>query len=185
MDALVGKSVKLRPMRESDYEYFAALKNDMRTQAWNQRTPPCRTAQQMKEYYEAERKKPHTGDFSIETLDGTLVGTIGYGESPPRLAAHIGVLTGMEHWGKGYALEAHELLLRFLFEERGIQVVRLWTQSGNARGMAAAQKIGFKIQSRFREAGMVGGKPVDNVYMDMLREEFYAARGLKDSLSPS
>ncbi|MFH0815664.1 MAG: GNAT family protein [Methanobacteriota archaeon] len=184
MDVLVGKTVRLRPMKDSDYEYFASLKNDLRTQAWNQRTPMCRTAQQMKEHYETERKKPHTGDFSIETLDGALVGTIGYGEDPPRLAAHVGVITGMEHWGKGYALEAHELLLRFLFEERGIQVVRLWTQSGNERGIAAAEKIGFKVQSRFRENGIIGGKPADNVYMDMLREEYFKARGLKDNLPP-
>ena len=76
------------------------------------------------------------------------------------------------------------MLLEFLFEERGIQVIRLWTQAGGERGVAAAEKLGFKISARFREGSIIGGKLVDGIYMDMLREEYYKSREKKDNLPP-
>lgn len=182
MNTLTGKLVRLRPMKDSDYEYFASFKNDLRTQAWNQRIGMCRTAAQTKEYFENQQKKPGVADYSIEKLDGTLVGHIGYNEGPPRFAATMGIIMGTEHWGKGYAQEAHELLFEFLFEQRGIQVIRLWSQSGNKRGIAAAKKMGFKVMARLNEDTIIDGKPAGTVYMDMLREEWYESRKKKDAI---
>jgi len=182
MDRLEGKLVRLRPMKDSDYEYFASLKNDLRTQAWNQRLPMAHTAAMMKERFEKSSKKPNTGEYAIEKLDGTLIGHIGFSESTPRLDASIGVVTGLEHWGKGYSQEAHELILEYLFEERGLQVVRLWSQSANERGVAAAKKLGFKVQAVFRESTIAKGKYSSTTYMDMLREEYYKSRGMTDNI---
>ncbi|MBI5000135.1 MAG: GNAT family N-acetyltransferase [Euryarchaeota archaeon] len=182
MERLEGKLVRLRPMKDSDYEYFAALKNDLRTQAWNQRLPMANTAAMMKEKFEKAAKRPNSADFSIEKLDGTLIGHIGYHEGTPRLDATIGVVTGHEHWGKGYSQEAHELMLHYLFEERGLQAVRLWTQSANERGVAAAKKMGFKVGARFRENTIANGKYSDTIYMDVLREEYYKSRGMTDRI---
>ncbi len=182
MDVLEGKLVKLRALRDSDYEALALLKNDLRTQAWNQRLPPCFSAATMRERYEKSLKRPYTGVFAIETLDGKLVGSMEYREGPPRQSATIGTIVAMEYWGKGHGLEAVELVLRFLFVERGLQAVGLWTQSGNPRAMGIAKKLGFKLSARLRENSVVDGKLVDALYMDILREEFYESRGLKDEL---
>ena len=77
-------------------------------------------------------------------------------------------------WGKGYAEEANELLVRFLFVELGVQVVHLWTHSGNPRAIGLAEKVGFKVAARMRHAVYKNGRLLDNVVMDQLREEFYA-----------
>ncbi|MCK5310303.1 MAG: hypothetical protein KAJ64_06615 [Thermoplasmata archaeon] len=45
METLTGEKVKLRPVKEEDFEYFANLKNNMFTQGWNQRLPPNSTAE--------------------------------------------------------------------------------------------------------------------------------------------
>ena len=184
MDRMEGKLIRLRPPKEEDYEFFAALKNDLRTQAWNQRLAPRATVKTVAKWIEKESEKPDCGTWSIETLDGELVGHIGHSEDHTRFAATVGIITGVDFWGKGYAMEAHEILLEFLFEERGVQVVRLWTQAGGERGVAAAEKLGFKIGARFREGCIIGGKLVDGLYMDMLREEYYKSRGKEDHLPP-
>lgn len=183
METMTGKLVRLRPMRESDYAFFASLRNDLRTQAWSQRLPPCRTPEVQKEAFEKEIRKPNAAEFSIETLDGMLVGYIGFHEGPPRLAATFGLSVAVEHWGKGYSHEAQELVLEYLFEERGLQVVRLHTTSWNQRGIAAARKLGFKECVHMRENIILDGKVYDNVIMDMLREEYFAFRGKKDRLT--
>jgi len=184
METLTGTLVRLRPVRDTDFEFFASLRNDLRTQGWNQRLPPNFTAQISKERYEESRKREHAGLFAIETTEGALIGSTNYAEGPPRWAATFGIMISPEYWGKGHAPEAQELLLRFLFEERGLRVVRLWTNSWNERAMKAAGKLGFRVAARLRESAVFEGRVVDTIMMDLLREEFFALRGLEDKMPP-
>ena len=77
-------------------------------------------------------------------------------------------------WGTGAALDAQEVLLKFLFVELGLRSVRLWTHSGNPRAIGLAEKSGFRIAARTREAVFKNGELLDNVVMDLLREEYFA-----------
>ena len=182
IETLTGEKVKLRPVKEEDFEYFAQLKNNMYTQGWNQRLPPNATPEAVKKKHEKGSEKPNSATLSIETLDGTLIGNISYHEGLPRHDATFGIVTGKEYWGKGYAHEAQELLMHFLFHERGIQIMRLWTQGGFPWAKKAAEKLGFREMARFRENTIIDGKIVDCIYMDMTRAEYYAARELEDGV---
>ena len=85
----------------------------------------------------------------------------------------------------GAAYDAQELLLKFLFHELGLRVVRLYTQSGNVGAMKLAGKAGFQVSVRQREAIFKGGQRFDNIEMDLLREEYYALHPeLEDNLPP-
>jgi len=182
MDTLSGDLVRLRPLKDEDLEYLASLKNDNRTQATGRRLPPRLTATILRERHEKTLKSPMKGLWSIETKGGELVGTVDYHEYLPRLGAMLGIVTGTEHWGKGYGREALELVIRFLFEERGLQVVNLWTTSWNVRMVGLARKLGFKIAVREREGRWLGGSIYDGLFLDMIREEYYASRDLKDMM---
>ena len=182
MEYLEGKLVRLRPIKKEDFEYLADLKNNLKTQGWNQRLPPKYTPELIEEGFKKALDKPNTARLAIQTKDGTLIGDISYGEDLPRHDATFGLVIGTEHWGKGYAKEAQELLLHFLFVERGLAVVRLWTQTGFPWASKAAIKLGFKEMVRFRENSIIDGKVVDCLYMDMLREEYFESRGLVDEV---
>jgi RimJ/RimL family protein N-acetyltransferase len=181
-ETLRGNRVLLRPIKEDDYEYLAGLKNNMYTQAWNQRLPPNYTAEKIKKRFQEANDKPNSAILAVETLDGALIGNINYSEGVPRFDATLGIVTGKEHWGKGLAEEAQELLLEFLFVERGVQVVRLWTQTGFPWAAKAAEKLGFKLMIRFRENTIIDGQVRDSLYMDILREEYFKSRNLKDNV---
>lgn len=181
-EKLEGKLVRLRPVGEQDYEYFAGLKNNLHTQAWNQRLPPNFTPEKMKKRFQEANDKPNSAILAIEKLDGTLVGNINYNEGTPRFDATFGIAMGEEHWGQGLGEEAQELLLEFLFIERGLQIVRLWTQGGFPWAVKAAEKLGFKVMVRFRENTIIDGKIVDTIYMDLLREEYFKSRKIKDNV---
>lgn len=184
MEKIEGELVRLRPVKDEDWAYLADLKNDLKTQGWNQRLPPRFTPEMLVEKHKKGHERKHSANLAIETKEGVLVGTINYSEEPPRLSATIGIVTGTEHWGKGYAHEAQDLLLHFLFVERGLHVVRLWTQTGFPWAEKSASKLGFKIACRFREDSIIGGKYVDCLNMDILREEYFEFRGLEDPLPP-
>ncbi len=182
METWSGEMVTLRPPTEEDCELLANLRNDLRTQGWNQRLPPTRTAESIKEKLKEIGKKPNTAFLMIDTKEDGTVGYVDYTEDPPRLGASMGISIAQNHWGKGYAQDAHEVMFEFLFEERGLQVIWLWTQSGNKRAVRAAEKLGFRISARVREGAVMNGQVHDTLLMDMTREEYYESRGKEDRM---
>ena len=173
---LEGERVLLREERPSDLATLLALRNDLETQGWNKALPPAYTLEMYRRRHEAAEFSydPREARFTIEEkATAEVVGTVGYTGLEPRLSASIGIMLARHFWGKGYALEAQELLLRFLFTELGLRVVRLWTHSGNPRAVGLAEKSGFRVAVRLREAVYKGGLLVDTLMMDLTREEYF------------
>ncbi len=81
-----------------------------------------------------------------------------------------------QQWGKGLGYEALGLWGEYLFNARP-DIVRLdlRTWSGNHGMMRLAEKLGFKLEARFRKARIVEGEYYDSLGYGILREEW---RGL-------
>jgi [ribosomal protein S5]-alanine N-acetyltransferase len=173
---LEGELVILREEREEDILFLAGLRNDLETQAWSKTLPPDYTEVMYRKRYE-ER------EFSYDRNDGRFIievkktqekgGTVSYVWLEPRWSASIGIMVAKNFWGTGIALDAQEVLLKFLFEELGLRVARLYTHSGNQAAVKLAQKSGFQISGWQRKSIFKGGSLYDNLLMDMLREEYY------------
>jgi len=175
--ALEGGLVILREERPQDIQLLADLRNDLETQAWSKTLPPDYTeAMYSKRYQEREFTYDRDdGRFIIETLDThEFAGTISYTGLEPRWAATIGIMVAKKFWGTGLAYDAQEVLLKFMFQELGLRVIRLYTHSGNPRAVRLAQKAGFQISVRQRQAIFKEGALYDNLMLDLLREEYFA-----------
>lgn len=184
--AIEGSRIRLREERVDDLEFLTSLRNDLETQAWPKTLPPHYTREMIAKRYDAREFsfEPDEARFIIEKLDsGERVGFIGYMGLKPRFSASLGVMVSQDYWGTGLAFEANDLLLRFMFEELGLRVVRLWTNSLNPRAIALASKLGFRETVRFRSSIYRQGRVGGSVVMDMTRQEFYANRDdLEDRL---
>jgi RimJ/RimL family protein N-acetyltransferase len=185
--ALEGNLVILREEQPEDMPFLVGLRNDLNTQAWSQTLPPDYTELMY-------RKRFENREFSFERNDGRFIivhresgeraGTASYTGLEPRWSATIGIMVAQAFWGSGVALDAQEVMLKFLFTELGVRVVRLWTHSGNPRAVALAVKSGFKVSGRQRQAVFKGGELFDNLMIDLLREEYFAQHPeLTDNLS--
>jgi RimJ/RimL family protein N-acetyltransferase len=183
---LEGKLVRLREERPEDMRLLVELRNDLETQAWSKTLPPDYTeAMYMKRYEMREFSFDRAdGRFIIESKEsGEFAGTLMYTDLEPRWSAMIGIMVVKKFWGGGFASDAQDVLLKFLFEELGLRVVRLYTHTGNPRAVRLAEKAGFKVSLRQREAVYKGGVLHDNLMMDMIREEYFAKHGeLEDRL---
>ena len=174
---LEGELVRLREERPQDLELLQTLRNDMQTQAWTKALPPDYTEWMYRKRYE-ERT------FSFERTDGRFIiehkqtaefaGTISYTSLKDRWSATIGIMTLKKFWGAGVAYDAQEVLLKFLFTELGLRVVRLWTHSGNPNAVRLAQRSGFQIAVRQRESVYKNGELHENLSLDLLRSEYFA-----------
>jgi RimJ/RimL family protein N-acetyltransferase len=185
---LEGEIVTLREERPEDMAPLTALRNDLDTQAWSITLPPDYTELMLHKRHEAR-------EFSFDRDDGRFIivhketgevaGYVGYSGLEPRFSAMIGIMVSKPFWGTGVALDTQETLLRFLFLELGLRVVRLWTHSGNPRAIGLAEKSGFKVSLRQRESIFKNGQRYDNIGMDLLREEYFERHPeLVDNLPP-
>jgi RimJ/RimL family protein N-acetyltransferase len=165
-----------------------ALRNDTETQAWNKSLPPDFTEVMYTKRFEAREFSydPDEARFTIVHRETAQpVGYIGYSGLERRFSASIGIAVAKEYWGTGIALDAQEVLLRFLFTELGLQVVRVWTHSANPGAVKLAEKSGFQVSGRQRQAVIRNGELCDNLIVDLLREEYFARHpDLIDNLSP-
>ena len=175
--AMTGRSVRLRELTEADLSLLVRLRNDLGTQAWSRTLPPDYTLDMIRQRYTGRpfEFRRASALLIIELLaTEEAVGFLNYSDLHDRMEATIGVVVDRPWWGTGVAVEANELLLRFLFEELGLRVVRLWTQSENERAIGSAHKLGFREAVRMPRAIFKAGDYHDNVMMDVLREEWYA-----------
>lgn len=173
---LDGEKVLLREMRETDIPLLREMRNDLETQAWNKTLPPNFSDIVFRKRLEARKFSydPDMAGFIIEVKETSeAVGVIDYSGLERRHSATYGIMLKKDYFGKGYAFDAQECLLRFLFCELGCQVVRLWTHSGNPRMIGLAQKSGFQVAFRQREAVLKEGQLFENVNMDLLTEEYF------------
>jgi RimJ/RimL family protein N-acetyltransferase len=186
--SLEGELVILREERREDLPLFVELRNDMETQAWSKSLPPDYTEEMYVKRFEGREFSydPDQGRFVIVHKEtGEMAGLIIYSDLERRLSAAIGIIVTKAFWGTGVALDATEVLLHFLFQELGLRVVRLWTHSGNPRAVQLAEKSGFQISARVRDAIYKNGELYDNLIMDLLREEYFARHPeLTDNLPP-
>jgi RimJ/RimL family protein N-acetyltransferase len=174
--ALEGKLIILREEQPEDMPRLTSLRNNLETQAWSKTLPPDYTDNMYMKRFQAREFSydPQEGRFIIISREnGEFVGSISYTGLHPRWSATIGVMIVKKFWGTGFAFDAQEVLLKFLFTELGLRVVRLYTHSGNPRAVGLAEKSGFKIAVRQRQAIFKNGELYDNLVMDLLREEYY------------
>jgi RimJ/RimL family protein N-acetyltransferase len=186
--ALEGRLVILREERREDQKLFTRLRNDLETQGWNVALPPNYTEEMHLKRFETMEfsYERESARFSVERKEtGELAGFVTYSDLEERLGAEIGIAIAKPFWGTGVALDAQEVLLRFLFLELGLRVVHLWSHSGNPRALKLAEKSGFSITGRIREGMYKNGKLLDTIVMSLLREAYFALHPeLEDALPP-
>jgi len=87
--------------------------------------------------------------------------------------AEFGIFIGdKNHWNRGIGTEAAQLTLDFAFNVLNLKNVMLKVFSYNKRAIKSYEKAGFKLIGSRRCAKIIAGEYYDDVYMDVLADEF-------------
>lgn len=93
--------------------------------------------------------------------------------------ATAGIFIGdKENRGKGYGTEALKLLISYGFNHLNLYNIMLTVYSFNSPAIACYKKVGFKEIGKRREAYFKNNERYDEIFMDILRSEFYERRKL-------
>jgi len=79
----------------------------------------------------------------------------------------IGFLFSRAVWGKGYAQEAMQAVLRHGFEQMGFKSVRADVDPNNARSLKLLERVGFKRTGFAKNTFKIGDTWVDSVYLEL------------------
>ena len=142
VQALQGKSVILRPPRESDVGVVYSWDRDPELAAWNGRSPISISRSAARRDYLARWEDPGLRTFIIEAR-GEPIGMATLYDFR-RGGCELGIKIGPGSLrGKGYATEAVSLLLGYAFDTLDLEAVRGSTLAHNHRMPRVFEKNGF------------------------------------------
>ncbi|MFJ7958097.1 GNAT family N-acetyltransferase [Streptomyces sp. NPDC096319] len=151
MVTLETSRLVLRRWREEDVAPMAAVNGDPEVMRWI-RDGGVRDERQTRDgirAWESEWEAEGFGLFAVEIRStGELAGFTGL--SVPRFlpevlpAVEVGWRLGRAHWGAGLATEAARAVVRFGFEERGLDRIVSIAQVGNGASERIMTKLGMR-----------------------------------------
>lgn len=114
----------------------------------------------------------------VEKSTGVVIGSISLRKDPRRQrenALRIGYALGEAYWGRGYATEAINEVLRYAFGELHCEVMGADHFPINQRSKRVLKKLGFVLEGTIRQARVLpDGRVTDLVVYSLLASEYEA-----------
>jgi len=92
------------------------------------------------------------------------------------MLVHIGYCIGRNWWNKGYASEVLRALIRFFFEEVGVNCVQSRFDPRNPSSGKVMEKCGLKHEGTLRQSDRNNQGICDATYYSILADEYAVSR---------
>lgn len=170
---LVGENCYLSPISPEYAEILVKWSNDMDVAILTGDASNMITYDMQKNYIEGTIKNGY-GFLIIRKDNDEPVGTCRLKHIDLiNRKAELGIFIGEKScWNIGIGTEAIKLILDFGFNIINIRNIMLDVFSFNERAIKAYEKCGFKEIGRRRKSVVYGNNEYDEIYMDILSEEF-------------
>ena len=86
--------------------------------------------------------------------------------------AELGFILGRDHWRKGYMTEALTQLLRFSFEDLGLNRLEADIDPRNASSVKLVEHLGFTREGYMPQRWIVGGEICDTAFFGLLAQDW-------------
>ncbi len=147
--------LRLRPPAPADIRQIARLVGNWQVAYWLVRVPFPYDVDQARAWVERSSQDRADGigwPFLIERRDDrAVVGSVDLSIEGERTTGALGYWIGEEFWGRGYASEACDGMMRFAFEIAMLDIVTANVLPENHRSVRVLEKAGFRRLGRRRE----------------------------------
>ena len=169
----------LRDFVKDDWQRVLEYQSDplyLRYYKWTERTPEA-VREFVGWFLEHQKQKPRIKFQLAVTLKSNhqLIGNCGVRmDEVSAIEADMGYELDPKHWNHGYATEAAHAIVDFGF--RHFSVHRIWAAciAENTASAHVLEKLGMKLEGRFRENRHFKGRWWDSLYYAILAEEWQA-----------
>jgi len=174
---LDGKLVNLRKVEKEDVDFQFACFNDL--DFWGEYTHPVieqvpkwGVKRIIDEYPSEFQKVMEDNPFIILKKDGTKIGVMWQFTNQPYGTMEFGCFLVSNERGKGYGLEATQLMVDYLFLSKDIVRIDIHTNVRNKPAQRVLEKAGFRVEGTIRKSQLVRGVWNDFYLLSILREEW-------------
>ena len=129
-------------------------------------------------YLKMLQKKYADGSFNDWGLvlkeNGKFIGTCGYTSfNDKEKIGEVGYVLNKDYWGKGLAAEAVKVVMKFGFENFGLEKFCAKHMEGNDASGRVMQKCGMKFEGMYRHSMFIKGEFKNIIVYNVTKEEFY------------
>ena len=173
-----GERIRLRPMHVDDFQLWLAEEQSdsegVRFLNPGMTLPKSKhDAQKFAERYAEFNNRNERIMFSIETLDGELVGGINIHSMNRRNGTfETGTRIYRAFRGQGFGFETKIIVLRYAFYEMRFQKYNIHCVETNQAMIKHAIRLGCKEEGRIRRHIYMNGRFYDELIFGLTREEF-------------
>jgi RimJ/RimL family protein N-acetyltransferase len=170
---LEGTLIRLRTVRETDLDRLYGAHTDLRARGPYFPLGVRSESAFRKEFAESGFWQKTDGTLLIETPDGEIAGEVEFFRPVSYWDAFelAYQLFDEKFAGHGYATEAVQLLVDYLFGAKKEHRLQLVIVPGNAASRRIAEKCGFTLEGTVREAFFNDGRNQDVLLYSLLRTD--------------
>ena len=172
----------LRAFEEKDTEAFSAYRSDPQValyQGWEAPYTPEQARQFIAEMHARTPGQPDQWyQVALELKEsGNLIGDCALHLSPDSRQTEIGMTLARPFQSRGFAAEAGEWLLGYLFGKLKVHRVYANVDPRNQPAIRSVEKMGLRHEGRFSQSLWLKGEWMDEDWYALLREEWLAGHG--------
>jgi len=178
---IVGSRIYLRPLERDDLsEKYLGWLNDLEISRYLESGIFPYTRDELEKFY--EQATTSLDQVILAIVDKERDQHIGNVKLGPINWVHrkatFGILLGeKEFWGKGIGTEATRLMVEYGFFRLNLRRIELGVYAEHEAAMHSYEKVGFRVEGRFRESSFHEGQYKDGLWMSLLRSEYTSAEG--------
>ncbi|WP_405389451.1 GNAT family N-acetyltransferase [Streptomyces sp. NBC_01102] len=178
-DMWTGGKVRLRGVEPEDWTGFRDLARNTSDVRDADHVEPPRSAESFRSWTAERAGRPPGGEafrLVVETLaDHAFAGAVTVGETDSRAGRfRTGVEIAREHRRRGYAAEAAELVLTYMFAEQRHNKCEVEVYAFNDASLALYRRLGFVEEGRLRQHEFFAGGYHDVVLLGITAAEYWA-----------
>jgi RimJ/RimL family protein N-acetyltransferase len=178
---LSGARVRLRPLERSDVNVrYAAWLNDADvTRFLEVGTFPTSLVELEQFYASVATRRDQVLLAIVDRETDAHVGNVKLGPIDwIHRRGTLGILVGERSaWGRGIGTEATRLIIEYAFDRLDLRRIDLGVYADHAGAIRVYERVGFRVEGRFREDVYHGGAYRDRLWMGLLRSEYRRAEG--------
>jgi ribosomal-protein-alanine N-acetyltransferase len=175
-----GSRVYLRPLEREDLNVtYLGWLNDPEVTRYLETGVFPSTMRDLENFY--SRVTSSSGDVILAVIDRKTDKHIGNVKLGPinwvDRRALFGILIGdKKFWGKGFGEEATRLTVEYGFDRLNLNRIGLAVFEEHKGAVRCYEKVGFKVEGRFREEVFREGKYKDRLWMGLLRSNYDSSK---------
>ncbi|MEJ1380849.1 MAG: GNAT family protein [Candidatus Sedimenticola sp. (ex Thyasira tokunagai)] len=171
---VIGSNIKIRAIKESELDVLFTLLCDLESKGQFLPIEIQSEANFKKEFNVSGFITEKASKYVLVYANDEIIGLIWVFTSVPYFdAVEIGYqIFNTEHRGKGYATEAVDIFVNYLFESRQVNRIEIRMAVGNQASEKIAQKNSFIHEGTSRQAAYSKGKHHDMHIYSKLRSEW-------------